>query len=155
MSSKPSLNLFVLLRLVIGIFFVLVSLHKLLSPYQNFLYVIQNYEFLPSGLEKLSAHLVPWVEFLLGMFLVLGFQLNIVLPAFLALVGSFILIVSQALIRKLPIDSCGCFGDSFPMKLNQILVFDSVLFLVLTLLLANLKKTSVLGLDLLFSNRRE
>lgn len=147
-----SLNILVVLRILIGLFFVLVSVHKLLSPYQNFLYVIENYQLFPPALEKLAALAMPWVEFLLGAFLALGLWLRYVLPGFMLMVCSFLVIVGQAILRRLPIDSCGCFGDLMPMTLKQIFLFDTTLFLIFAAMLMSLEKTSRWGLDRLFKN---
>ena len=44
--------MYVILRIVIGSIFLISGLGKLLSPYQNFLYVIQAYQLLPSWVQK-------------------------------------------------------------------------------------------------------
>ena len=60
-----------LLRILIGSIFIVSGLGKLLSPYQNFLYVIQAYQLLPAWGEALAAQIFPWVELLIGIFLAL------------------------------------------------------------------------------------
>ena len=66
----------VFLRIFIGIVLLVSGFEKVLSPYQNFLYVLQSYELFPSWLEKVVAMSVPWVELLTGLFMVLGLWLN-------------------------------------------------------------------------------
>jgi uncharacterized membrane protein YphA (DoxX/SURF4 family) len=67
------------MRVIVGALFIFSGGEKLMSAYGNFLYVVQGYEMFPSYLEKLIAHVVPWVEFFLGVFLVLGLWLRVTL----------------------------------------------------------------------------
>jgi len=139
--------MFVVLRTLIGLLFIVSGGEKLIWPYQNFLYVVQGYQLLPSGLDEAVAHIFPWMELIAGLFLVLGFWLPVVLRSVLVFFMTFILIIAQALLRKLPIDECGCFGQLLTLKPQHTLIMDSVLFLVTLFLLANLKKTEALSLD--------
>ena len=95
---------------MIGGLFVVSGFEKLIGPYQNFFYVIQNYSFLPLFLTEIAARLLPWFEFFLGIFLVLGLWTKWTLRAVMALLLMFMGVVIQALIRQLPITECGCFG---------------------------------------------
>ena len=61
--------MYIIIRIIIGSIFLVSGLEKLLSPYQNFLYAIQAYQFLPSWAEVLSAQIFPWIELLAGVFL--------------------------------------------------------------------------------------
>ncbi len=121
--------------MVIGGIFVVSGFEKLIGPYQNFLYVIQNYSFLPLSLAEIVARLFPWVEFFLGVFLVSGLWLKWTLRAVMALLLMFMVVVIQALIRNLPIDECGCFGALISFPLPAVLAFDTKVF-VLTLFLS-------------------
>ncbi len=145
-----SWNLYVFLRILLGLLFTVVGAEKLISPYQNFLYVVQSYELFPLSLtflEEMTARILPWIEFLLGVFLLLGLWLKSVLRGFFILIGSFMVSVIQALIRKLPIDHCGCFGEMFSVSLPVILILDSFLLLCVLILMAKHKETSLLSLD--------
>jgi hypothetical protein len=125
---------------------------KLLGAYGNFLYVLQGYDMFPSFLEKLVAHIAPWAEFLLGVFMVLGLWLRIVLKAQCLLVVSFMIAVGQALIRRLPLDDCGCFGEAFHFPLETMILLDTVLLVIIILLILRLPKTSHLSLDRYYLN---
>ena len=116
--------------MVIGGIFVVSGFEKLIGPYQNFLYVIQNYSFLPLSLAEIVARLLPWVEFFLGIFLVLGLWLKWTLRAVMALLLMFMVVVIQALIRNLPIDECGCFGALISFPLQVVLAFDTTVFVL-------------------------
>lgn len=138
------------LRIFIGLVLLISGIEKVISPYQNFLYVIQAYQFLPGVLEKAAAIIVPWVELIVGLFMVLGLWLNWSLKASLLLFLSFVIIVGQALLRALPIDKCGCFGEAIHIPPMYILVFDSLVILVLAWLLMRPAKTLRLSLDTRF-----
>ena len=91
--------------------------------------------------------MMPWFELFLGAFLLLGFYLKWTLRGTLILLGAFIFIVSQAIIRKLPIDECGCFGGLVSLPLHGVLMMDSALLLLTGLLLYKTNSTCFLSLD--------
>ena len=137
----------VFLRIFIGLVLFISGSEKLISPYQNFLYVIQAYEMLPSWLERLAALGVPWVELFVGIFMILGLWIHWSLKGALLLFASFIIIVGQALLRHLPIDQCGCFGESIHILPQYIIVFDSFVLLSIFWLIRNPSQIKVFSLD--------
>ena len=141
------MNIFVCLRIILGIFFVISGSQKLIEPYQNFLYVVQSYELLSTPFEELVARTIPWIEFLLGVFLILGLWLRNVLAAFMVLTSTFMFVVGQALVRHLPITECGCFGDLISFPLPVVLTLDSSLLCLFAVLLKRLNKVSSFSLD--------
>ncbi len=145
--KEQKINLFVACRFLIGVFFIVSGAHKLLSPQGNFLYVVQSYDILPSALEKLAAAMVPWVEYLTGIFIVLGLWLRPALQGLRLLLIVFILIVSQAILRHLPLEECGCFGELFSLPLRTVLFMDTALLLFASLLVKNIEKIKSLSLD--------
>ena len=56
------MNPFVFLRWFIGIIFIVSAGEKLIGPYQNFLYVIESYAFIPDFLQLIVARVLPWIE---------------------------------------------------------------------------------------------
>jgi len=141
------MNILCGVRFLIGCLFIVSGFEKLLGPYQNFLYVVQGYECFNPFLENIVAHIVPWIELLLGVFLVIGVWLKWALRGVLILFAGFIMILSQAILRKLPITECGCLGELLSFPLHVFLVFDSIFFLITGLLLKKIEKTSVFSLD--------
>ena len=139
----------VFLRVLLGAFFATLGFMKLLVPHQNFLYVIQSYDidFLSHAWVAIS---VPWLEFILGVFLFLGLWLPFALLSFLGMTLGFILVIGQALIRKLPLQDCGCFGEFFSMPPEGMIFIDLFLFLAFFFLLAKLRHTSRWSLDKVF-----
>ena len=141
------INIFVGLRLMVGILFVISGGEKLVNPYQNFLYVLQSYELVGPPLEEGIAHVIPWVEFFLGIFIFLGLWLNVVLRGLFILVFMFLFTVAQAVVRRLPLVECGCFGGlvSFPLPVTFML--DAALLILTRILIKKIKQTSRLSLD--------
>ena len=141
----------VCVRILFGCLFIVSGFEKLIGPYQNFLYVVQSYEFLPTLLEEMVARTLPWIELFLGVFLVVGLWLKWALRSIGMVIFLFILIVGQALLRKLPIDECGCFGSLISLPLAGVLIFDGTLFLITGLLIKQEKHTRFCSLDQHFS----
>ncbi|MGA2669405.1 MAG: MauE/DoxX family redox-associated membrane protein [Ignavibacteria bacterium] len=101
-------NFLIFVRLVLGALFIYSSMDKLANM-PDFAKVIHNYRLLPVGLENLLAIFLPWLEFITGLFLLIGRfakGASFIYSAFLCI---FIIALSQALIRGLDI-SCGCFS---------------------------------------------
>jgi len=139
-----------LLRILIGCIFVVSGLGKALSPYQNFLYVIQAYQLLPAGPETLVAQVFPWIELLVGCFVLLGLWLPWSLRAAMGLFGIFVIVVGQALVRNLPLESCGCFGELIHLKPQVVMIMDSISLLLTLALLRHLSAVKKFSLDAYF-----
>lgn len=139
--------MFALFRIIVGLLFVVSGGEKLIWPYQNFLYVLQGYELLPSGLDMVIARVFPWVEFITGVLLVIGLWVPQMVKIAFTMFAVFILIISQALLRHLPIDDCGCFGQLITLKPQHTLVMDSLFFLLLGASLKNIGKAQQWSVD--------
>ncbi len=133
-----------------GFVLTLVGFQKLIEPYQNFLYAVQSYELFGPFLEQVIARTMPWCEVFLGVFLVLGLWLNWVLRAYVVLFSTFITVVSQAMLRGLPIENCGCFGESLSFSLPTMLIADCLLLVVAAILLYRIHQTCIYSLDKYF-----
>ena len=147
LKKSPFLKGWVIARILLGGMFMFSGFEKLSSPPQNFQYVLEEYRILPRFLEKSLARVLPWVEFMAGVFVAAGLWLQASLTGALVLFGSFIVVVAQALFRRLPITECGCFGEQFSFPLQVVLVMDSFLFLLTGALLLNLPKAGHWSLD--------
>jgi len=141
-----------ILRILIGSIFLVSSLGKLFSPYQNFLYVIQAYQILPSWAESLTAQIFPWVEFFTGAFVCLGLWTPWALRGALLLFGIFLTAVGQALLRGLPLESCGCFGEWIHLKPQAVFLMDSASLLLSAILLYNISRARKFSLDSYFDH---
>lgn len=109
---------------------------KAVRPPQEFAAVLEGYWVLPPFLVLPLARVIPWVELWVGVCLALGYGTRKAAGAAVVLYGTFIVFLSQAILRKLPLTDCGCFGDLGPtLKPSQSLTMDVVL-LVLCLFVA-------------------
>ena len=98
----------IFVRLVLGGLFIYSSMDKLANM-PDFAKVIHNYRLLPVGLENLLAIFLPWLEFITGLFLLIGRFTKGAALIYSAFLCIFIVALTQALIRGLDI-SCGCFS---------------------------------------------
>jgi len=67
-----------------------------------------------------------------------------------AFLPSFSIVVSQAMLRGLPIENCGCFGESLSFSLPTMLIADCLLLVVAVILLYRIHQTRVYSLDKYF-----
>jgi uncharacterized membrane protein YphA (DoxX/SURF4 family) len=118
-------------RLVLGAVFIYASLDKIAHP-EAFARDIYNYQILPGFLINLTALVLPWLELILGIFLLIGlFREGSAWMVTLLLIVFFGAMVFN-LARGLDIH-CGCFHtsaqgtDSAPMAWY---VFRDSLFLL-------------------------
>ncbi|MGH2575771.1 MAG: MauE/DoxX family redox-associated membrane protein [Ignavibacteria bacterium] len=95
-------------RVILGILFIYASLDKIASM-SDFAKVIHNYRLLPVSLENLFAIFLPWIEFITGMFLIVGKFSKGSLLIYSSLLVIFIIALFQAQLRGLDIN-CGCFS---------------------------------------------
>jgi uncharacterized membrane protein YphA (DoxX/SURF4 family) len=142
--------MYAILRIIIGGIFIGAGIGKLLEPYQNFQYVIQAYEVLPSWSEAVVAQIYPWMELVVGVFVLLGLWTSWGLRGALVLFATFVAVIGQALIRGLPLENCGCFGGLVHFKPQTVIIMDSAGLLLTSLLLRNPVQTKKISLDSYF-----
>ena len=142
--------MYFIIRIIIGSVFLFSGLGKLLAPYQNFLYVIQAYQILPSWAESLAAQVFPWIEMIVGVFVFLGLWTAWALRGALILFGFFVVLLGQALLRGLPLESCGCFGAWIHLKPQTVIIMDSLNVLLTIVLLRGLSYTRKFSFDSYF-----
>ncbi|MCK5484559.1 MAG: DoxX family membrane protein [Desulfobacterales bacterium] len=97
-------------RLILGGVFIFASIDKIIHP-AAFAETVYNYQILPDTLITLTAMILPWLELILGIFLVLGLWLpgaalliNLLMVTFF---GSLVFNLSRGLDIH-----CGCFSTS-------------------------------------------
>jgi len=139
----------ILIRCMIGMMYIVSGTEKLLQPYENFLYIVREYDIVPiAAIEHVVAWLFPWLELCLGGFLLVGLWTKESLISIGLFSAVFIFAVGQAIMRKLPLAECGCFGDLVGMPLEATFVIDIVtLSLVILLLRFYHRGTCLLALD--------
>ena len=98
----------VLFRLVVGGIFLASGLAKIADPVR-FLLTLREFQLLPGVLESFLAVYLPWLEFLLGLCLVLGILHRTSALLIAGLNGAFIIAIGSVMARGIEVD-CGCFG---------------------------------------------
>lgn len=104
------------LRLALGVIFLYAGFTKIIDP-QTFADSIATFKVLPDTLINLLAMALPPFEILVGMMLVLGYELRIASFASIVLTIVFALALGQAILRGLEVD-CGCFGAGKPSPMK-------------------------------------
>ena len=121
----------IIARILVGGIFVYSGWNKLVRPPQEFQYVIEQYQVFPAIFAKLVSYTIPWVEFIFGAFLIIGFFRMWSARILSCLCTGFIALLSSTLIRKINIGNCGCFGEGIHLTPTQALMLDSSLLLML------------------------
>jgi uncharacterized membrane protein YphA (DoxX/SURF4 family) len=95
-------------RLILGAVFVYAGLAKISAP-REFARIVVNYQVLPEKMAVYLAFILPWIEALLGILLILGFELK---KTALALSFLLVVFVGAVLIRSANGSAapCGCFS---------------------------------------------
>jgi len=138
------------LRFIIALIFIVSGVEKLISPSENFLYVLQAYAVFPDPIARMVSVVFPWIELVVGVFLALGLWLRPTVLVLLCMSGSFIMVVAQAIIRKLPIDSCGCFGNLVHLPLQGVIILDVAICTSVVLFLLKMNAVRRFSLDRLY-----
>ncbi len=94
-------------RLLLGLVFLYASVDKIIYP-AAFAEVVHNYRLLPDFLINITAIVLPWIEFLLGLLLISGLWLPGVSFLSTLLMASFFAAIVFNAVRGLDVQ-CGCF----------------------------------------------
>jgi uncharacterized membrane protein YphA (DoxX/SURF4 family) len=135
------------LRLITGGVFLWASYDKILHP-EAFLRIVHNYRILPPVLEPLFALTLPWVEGLVGLFLIIGLFTEASALVNCGLMVLFLIAIPSALLRHIDIN-CGCFSTTHSVKVGMDLIYRDLL-LILPALLILFFPSRFLALDRLF-----
>jgi len=124
--------LWILLRIILGAIFIYASSEKILNPHQ-FAYAISNYKLLPLELINFFALFLPWLEAVVGIFLIFGLFEWVSLTIYNVLMIVFMAAIAISLARGLNI-GCGCFtSDPNAEKMTWLTLLRDSSILVLSL----------------------
>ena len=109
MNFIRSLNLPLIFRVILGIVFIYASYSKILDP-AAFSKNIHNFHTTDNFIwvENLVALILPWLELIVGVFLIFGVFLEGATSITIGCYIFFIIILSQAVFRGIDVH-CGCF----------------------------------------------
>ena len=109
MNFIRSLNLPLISRVILGIIFIYASYSKILDP-AAFSKNIHNFHITDNfvWVENLVALILPWLEMIVGVFLIFGVFLEGATNITIGMLIFFIIIISQALFRGIDVH-CGCY----------------------------------------------
>lgn len=144
---------FFLARVALGALFVFSGFQKLMQPSENLLAVIHTYALLPNAAAVPFSKVLPWAEYIAGVFLILGLWTRLSLAALWLSNTAFIIALSQALLRKLPLGACGCFGDAVTLSPQKMLGVDILLWCVFLLLWSRAGAVKRASLDSVFDRK--
>lgn len=97
-------------RLLVGGLFIYASYYKIIEP-GSFAKSIWFYHLVPGSLINLMALILPWVEFIAGIFLILGVMYRGAALWMNVLLVVFIVALATTIARGIDID-CGCFKEA-------------------------------------------
>ena len=138
-------------RLAAGSMLAAAGFLKLRAPAEEFAAALEAYRFFPEALLSPASRVLPWIEYLLGLFLLAGLWLRWAAPAALALFGLFVTVLGVSLARAVDLSGCGCFGAAWPFSPATTLVLDS--FVVLLLSATALDRERIFSADRFFGRR--
>src|SRR5215475_15022331 len=132
-------------RLLIGGIFVYAGYAKLTYPNHNLwpwfmlkfsvaaklstiAFQVESYKVLGAEASSFVAHTLPYAEIVLGLLLLIGWQLRIWATMVSAILVGFLAVVTRAYLLHMDIN-CGCFGVPEPLT-GMTVLRDSVLVLL-------------------------
>jgi uncharacterized membrane protein YphA (DoxX/SURF4 family) len=110
MKSRLGAYFFLIARLLLGAIFIAASIDKIAHP-AEFAKIVSNYHILPGQLVNAVALILPWLEAILGLFILCGWWLAGAVGLADLLLLVFFIAIAQAVARGIDLH-CGCFSTS-------------------------------------------
>lgn len=120
-------------RLILGVIFVYASYDKILRP-EAFAQVVYNYQIIPDVFINLTAIFLPWLEMLMGVFLIVGFWMPGTVMWCNILLVLYIGVLWFSLARGIDVN-CGCFPTTETSSISIKTILWDVAFLALSVYL--------------------
>ncbi len=103
-------------RIILGGLFIYSSVDKIIDPVA-FATIIHHYRLAPPNMINFAAVVIPWIEFVPGLFLVFGIKLRASALIINLLLVFFTVVLAVTAFRGINV-SCGCFSTSTAVKSN-------------------------------------
>jgi uncharacterized membrane protein YphA (DoxX/SURF4 family) len=132
MKIKINKNIIFLCRIIVGFVFVYASIYKIADP-ESFAKVIENYQVLPIFSINIVAITIPWIELIVGLFLIFGVLIKASSYITAFLMAFFSILVLLTIIRGIDI-SCGCFSSQVANPIGWQKFIENIILFILSLL---------------------
>jgi uncharacterized membrane protein YphA (DoxX/SURF4 family) len=150
-SVLERLQFAVMLRLLVGGTFVFSGATKLLS-HSQFVDTVDSYHILPHSLATAYGVTLPWVELVIGVYLLFAILIRSSAVAVVLMGISFMVANVSAIVRG--DEHCGsCFGEAITFPAWQSLVVDVLIMITALYLVVVGGGKGMLGFDSWFANR--
>lgn len=133
-------------RIIIGGIFLISGLAKISDPIR-FMLTLREFRLFPEIIIPFAAIYLPWLEFILGLFILLGilYRTSSLILACLNL--SFTLAILSLILRGIEVD-CGCFGLladmlKIPDLADMKAVIRNLIFIGISIYIFRTKKTAI------------
>jgi uncharacterized membrane protein YphA (DoxX/SURF4 family) len=125
--------LWTVLRVLIGVLFAYAGFSKLLEPMENFAAVLSSYEIIPTFAVVPIAILLPWIEWICGCLLLVGYAPRQTAVILAAVTFAFLTVLAISFFTgSFEGRDCGCFGEGgLHLSTRQVFVMDLINFSIL------------------------
>ncbi len=122
------------LRIILGILLIITSSLKF-PNLKGFIVVVASYNILPRKLVKPAAYTQPFVEFIVGWWILSGKYLF-----YAAIAGFLLMLVANTFIikgymQKKKIENCGCYGADIKIPITRKKIVENIIWTILFIIL--------------------
>jgi uncharacterized membrane protein YphA (DoxX/SURF4 family) len=139
-------------RLLVGGTLIVSGVTKL-TDHSEFVAIVNSYDLLPEVLGTKFAMVLPWAEFIFGVYLILGIQIR--LSALVSVLMAICFVVANISAIARGEEHCGsCFGDIVTLPVAFSLSIDILIIITGVFLVIMGGRGSFLNFDDFFGNRQ-